>query len=226
MNALQLVRGFGTHRATAFLLVAAGSLVLLGAVGPVLGLLYASLLGVVAVVAVDRKVTTLRRLLAEADQRPWTVRVNTIVVSAIGHSDYAALQLSVFEDPRVYLHQALLVLGAGARFILSFAMQTLPLVVFWAAVGAFIWAPREAVDALRALAETGVDGRLAAVLGGLYMAAMLATPAIGAVAVFRPSVLGVTNAFDRAIALRIRQHLGCAVDGTITVERCANQSLA
>ncbi|NJD06531.1 MAG: hypothetical protein FIA97_08525 [Methylococcaceae bacterium] len=107
-----------------------------------IGLWPAALIGIVAALGVDYLVSeTEEKYLARIQQHdsvPWQILLNRVAVAQISDADYAAIQLSVLQDPRIARQQLVEVIRCIGNLI-NTILLLIPAMAFWTALMVFLF---------------------------------------------------------------------------------------
>lgn len=149
----------------------------------------------------------------------WDVELNGVKVGSVSDADYAAICLQAASDWRNYMAQ-ILNIGRVVMSMFESLIVGVPVMVFWSAILAAIFAPDALATCLAELrsatpaqlaAAAGVAARVLAI-GGALLTAGVATGLLG-------TRCGFMNCFGEAAASMLRRKVGAAAEGHVVLRR-------
>ncbi|GEM_PF-3453759 len=147
----------------------------------------------------------------------WQVQVNDMTVGEISDADYASIQRTVYFSPHVYWTQLVKIVNVGLR-VADYLYMAIPLGVFWAGLGCFVFAPdlfAEVLSAIQTITPTQVVEATPLLLNILG----LVTVVVVAIHFVIGRRFGFVNQFDRACGYMVRRAVGCVAEGDVSLFR-------
>ncbi|MES2879186.1 MAG: hypothetical protein V4713_12250 [Pseudomonadota bacterium] len=159
--------------------------------------------------------------IAATDGGPvWQVQINGVTVGEIKDGDYASIRQTVFYDSRLYVAQFLDFWNVSMR-VVDYLLTTIPMVVFWLAIGCFIFAPdlfAQALVVIQKVTPVQVAASIPLLVQFLFLVSLLNFGVH--LGIGRP--FGFVNHFDQACGYRVRRAVMCAADGEVSLYRIEN----
>nr|CAC79177.1 hypothetical protein 25.6 kDa [uncultured bacterium] len=190
-----------------------------GALSMVLSLVLSAALSGLFVLGVQllaaRHAETYKRRITENKPTTWKVWLNNVPIGTLSDSEYAAVQLEVFQDARPFLGQ----LANTAHVALTFAGKLLvavPLFLFWLFVGAAIVTPESCTETLHAL-QTASTADVQAFVRLLMTTIATAAIIFVGLMIIVGSRFGFKNHFAAAVADRLRERFNTPAQGDVFV---------
>jgi hypothetical protein len=180
-----------------------------------IGLWPAALIGIVAALGADyllsetegKYLTRIQR----SDNVSWQVLLNRVAVAQISDAEYATIQLSVLQDPRIAWSQLVEVIRCITSLI-NTILLLIPPMAFWTALIVILFDIPDIKHLFDPSMNTPESIRQLVV-----MLLKLAIEVIFALFVF--SMPKIRNCFSSGTNLEIRQHLQLAAEGDMTLVR-------
>lgn len=158
-------------------------------------------------------ITSIQR---DADQSRG-VEVNGVQVGAISKADYSVVRLRVWKDVNVYAAQLANFVVFELRVVSQF-MMSVPVFLFWIAVGAIVFQP-ESVGPVIADLQTAFHANQATFVQGLRQGvANIAAPLLTLFAML--NMFGMASRFAEETKDLIRQRLGVPAEGEMRMVLC------
>lgn len=147
----------------------------------------------------------------------WQVQVNGMTVGEISDADYASIQRAVYFRPRVYWTQFVNIVNVGLR-VADYLFMAIPLSVFWAGLGCFVFAPDLFAEVLSSI-QTITPAQVVEAIPLLLNVLAVVTAMVVAIHVVIGRRFGFVNQFDRACGYMVRRAVGCAAEGDVLLFR-------
>lgn len=166
----------------------------------------------------DRYISALTTRIESKADVLWDVKVNDVMVGTINDADYAAMRLRAFNDPRIYIAQAMNLLRVAYNSF-EYCFRAIPLGVFWIGVALAVFSPDTISSVLADLQKATVgDIQHAVSMAGSVLVLMM-TLSVAFHWAFGLSRFGFVNRFDEAIGTSVRKHCTVAAEGSIVLSR-------
>lgn len=169
----------------------------------------------------ERYRSALRTRAATISSPRWSIAINDVPVATLSDAHYAALRLDAFNDPRLYLYQAVTHCQQLAGTLLHVLYYALPGFLLWGAVVLAVVEPEVFATSLRELGKLSAQD--AARLIGQSLPTVLAIACGVSLFVWQLKLMGapsmLLNRFEDAVQLRIRQLFRVPAEGSLTMYR-------
>lgn len=175
-----------------------------------------------ALVMRERLVHSLKKRVQQVNPAQWIVHVNDVRVGQINDAQYAAIQLAAYTSPFIWARQIANVATMIWRVIFTM-VRVAPMLFFWLAVAALVFAPDEASQAFHALSQSNPQ-ELKLFLSRLGLAfSILMVMTVPVCMAVSPETFGLADYFDEAIAEQLRLKCNQATKGRVALSLLSHQ---
>lgn len=174
---------------------------------------FAGLVGVLAMLGYRSKMNALQLRTNRQDGGQWSVEIDGITIGMIHDTDYAMICHGAYTDARLFAKQ-LLALGRPLFKSAEIILRIVPAITFWSVIAMLIVSP----DTMQA--TVGELGKMT--MGDAAYMLKKAGPTLLTImvgVVYVSGAVRLENVFTTSIAYRIRQRLGVAAVGQMTLTR-------